>query len=194
MIEPSGWVDRHLPVAGTGCDRHRWLIDWACGQGRNSRLALERGWRVLAIDRDQAAIESLVRLHSSKGPPFDREALHTICMDLESDDSVTHLKQAMAERGVKGVGAILVCNYLFRLGWQPMLGLLEPGACLIYETFAQGQEHFGRPRRGAFLLQAGELLAKAQQSQLAILAYEDLVQSHESGKPSARLQRIYARK
>ncbi|NDH30060.1 MAG: class I SAM-dependent methyltransferase, partial [Betaproteobacteria bacterium] len=34
-------------------------MDWACGQGRHSLLALERGWHVLAIDRNEHALEAL---------------------------------------------------------------------------------------------------------------------------------------
>ena len=35
---------------------------------------------------------------------------------------------------------------------------MAEGGVLIYETFTQGQEQFGRPRRADFLLQPGELL------------------------------------
>jgi hypothetical protein len=35
---------------------------------------------------------------------------------------------------------------------------LAPGGVVIYETFAQGNERFGRPRNPDFLLRPGELL------------------------------------
>jgi hypothetical protein len=44
------------------------------------------------------------------------------------------------------------------------------------------------------LLQAGELLAKAQQSNLAIFAFEDVVERDEQSQPIARVQRLWARK
>ncbi|NCV26161.1 MAG: hypothetical protein EBW58_08085, partial [Betaproteobacteria bacterium] len=61
-------------------------------------------------------------------------------------------------------------------------------------TFARGHERFGRPTRGAFLLQPGELLARAQQSHLAVLAFEDVLERNPAGEATARIQRIVARK
>lgn len=193
-LEPSSWVVRHLPAIDAASHPRPWLIDWACGHGRHSRLALGRGWNVFAVDRDDQAIAGLTRWQSPQHPGTDQKNLHAMCIDLETDSTKEQLKKAMAAKAIGGIGAIVVCHYLFRKAWTSMVGLLDPGGYLICETFAQGQERLGRPSRGAFLLQAGELLAKAQQSQLAILAYEDLLQSDESGKPIARLQRLYARK
>jgi hypothetical protein len=44
------------------------------------------------------------------------------------------------------------------------------------------------------LLQPGELLARAQASHLAIIAFEDVVEVNQQGEPAARVQRLYARK
>jgi hypothetical protein len=44
---------------------------------------------------------------------------------------------------------------------------------LIYETFAAGNERFGRPSNPAFLLHPGELLDVVR-GRLRVLAYEDL--------------------
>ena len=44
---------------------------------------------------------------------------------------------------------------------------------LIYETFARGNERYGRPSNPQFLLQPGELLALVQ-GRLRVVAYEDL--------------------
>lgn len=67
--------------------------------------------------------------------------------------------------------AVIVVHYLHR----PLLNLLAeavaPGGRLIYETFARGNEQFGRPRNPDFLLRPRELLDAFQD--LRILAFED---------------------
>jgi hypothetical protein len=60
---------------------------------------------------------------------------------------------------------------------------------LIYETFARGNEIFGKPSNPAFLLSPGELLDLAGSGGLRVLAYEDGV--IERPKP-ARVQRLCA--
>jgi SAM-dependent methyltransferase len=68
--------------------------------------------------------------------------------------------------------AIVVTNYLHR----PLLPLLArsllPGGLLIYETFARGNESYGKPSNPAFLLAPGELLALAGEAGLQVAAYE----------------------
>ena len=83
---------------------------------------------------------------------------------------------------------VLVTNYL----WRPLMAMIvqsvAPGGLLIYETFAAGNERFGRPSNPAFLLKPGELLA-AVQGRLEPIAYEHLEVT--SPKP-AMVQRIAA--
>jgi hypothetical protein len=61
---------------------------------------------------------------------------------------------------------------------------------LIYETFARGNERFGKPSNPAFLLQPGELL-DAVRGKLRVVAYEDRVVSEPR---EAAIQRIAARR
>jgi SAM-dependent methyltransferase len=85
--------------------------------------------------------------------------------------------------------AIVVTNYLHR----PLLPLLveglEPGGVLVYETFARGNERFGKPSNPAFLLAPGELL-EAVRGRLEVVAYECL--AVDEPRPAA-LQRLCAR-
>ncbi len=67
---------------------------------------------------------------------------------------------------------------------------VAPGGLLLYETFAAGNERFGRPRNPNFLLRPGELL-DAVRGQLRVLAYEDLEISEP--RPAA-VQRIAAQR
>jgi hypothetical protein len=68
-------------------------------------------------------------------------------------------------------GAVIVTNYLHRPLFPTLRSALAPGGVLLYETFAAGNERFGRPSNPDFLLRPGELLRAADG--LRILAYED---------------------
>jgi hypothetical protein len=67
--------------------------------------------------------------------------------------------------------------------------MLAAGGVLIYETFAQGNEAFGKPSNPNFLLKAGELLTLAQRHGLKVVAYEDI---YEDKPKPAMMQRICA--
>ena len=85
--------------------------------------------------------------------------------------------------------AIVVTNYLHRPLFAQLAASLRDDGVLIYETFALGNEAFGKPSNPAFLLAHGELLAHAAAHGLAPIAYEDgLV---ELPKP-AMVQRLCA--
>ena len=43
-------------------------------------------------------------------------------------------------------------NYLFRKNFYKILNLVKLGGHLIYETFAQGNQIYGRPKNPNFLL------------------------------------------
>jgi hypothetical protein len=58
---------------------------------------------------------------------------------------------------------------------------------LIYETYAAGNERFGRPTNPNFLLRPGELL-EAVRGHMHVVAYEDVV----TEEPRAAVQRICA--
>ncbi|GMV47360.1 MAG: hypothetical protein AMXMBFR66_27580 [Pseudomonadota bacterium] len=149
LAEPSSWLRRWahlLPAGGT-------VLDLACGSGRNLRWLAARGWRVTGVDRDAAAVAPL------------RAAGEIVVADLERGP------WPLAGRCFD---AIVVTNYL----WRPLLPRLgtslAAGGVLIYETFAQGQQRFGRPSNPEFLLQPGELLRAF--AALYIVAYEDGVE------------------
>lgn len=83
---------------------------------------------------------------------------------------------------------VVVVNYLHRPLFAAILGALAQGGVLIYETFALGQEQYGRPTNPNFLLRPGELLELVR-GRLRVVAYEDVL---ESGPPPARRQRLCA--
>ena len=85
---------------------------------------------------------------------------------------------------------IIVTNYLYRPIFENIIDGLEKDGVLIYETFAKGNEKFGKPHNPDYLLKPGELI-RFTLDKLHILAYEDLTIAWP--KP-ARLQRICAKK
>jgi SAM-dependent methyltransferase len=131
------------------------VLDLACGGGRHARHLAALGHAVLALDRDPAA------LALAAGP-----GITTSQLDLEAADAVWPFAAAR-------FSAIVVTNYLHRPLFEAMLGSLAPDGMLLYETFAAGNEQFGRPSNPAFLLVPGELLTIAAAHGLQVVAYED---------------------
>lgn len=147
------------------------VLDLACGSGRHSRFFLERGHRVLAVDRDPSRLGDLA----------GHARLEILACDLEDGSKATLFERRF--------GGIVVTNYLHRPLFAPIAAALAPGGVLIYETFAKGNERFGKPSNPDFLLDRGELLS-AFAGPLSIVAYEDV--EVEEPRPAA-VQRICAR-
>jgi SAM-dependent methyltransferase len=165
LEKPSAWVVRFAPLIPKGA----LALDLACGSGRHSQLLANLGHSVLSVDQDISAIQTG---HSS--------AITPKCLNLEED--------AWPLSGSK-FGGIVVTNYLYRPHLDRLPELLEEGGILIYETFALGNEKFGKPSNPNFLLNSGELLAFATRHSLKVLAYEDIYV--DEPKP-AMVQRICA--
>jgi SAM-dependent methyltransferase len=159
----SPWIERwaHLvPANGT-------VLDVACGHGRHSRFFARRGCRVTSVDRDAAALASIgtageaVQADIENGPwPFAGRTFD----------------------------AVVVTNYLWRALLPTIVGSVAPGGVLLYETFAAGNEAFGKPSRPDFLLQPGELLRAC--ASLEVVAFEQ----GRLGGPPRVIQRIAARR
>jgi len=147
---PSDWVRRFA----SRIPRHGAVLDVACGGGRHSRLLAGCGHRVVAVDRNAEAIGQLAGVMG----------VDARVADLESEP--------WPFPGERFAG-IVVTNYLHRALLPTLVESLAPGGVLIYETFALGNERFGRPSNPAFLLRPGELLA-AVRGRLRVIAYEDL--------------------
>jgi SAM-dependent methyltransferase len=163
---PSVWIARWAPVMPAGE-----TLDLACGSGRHARLLAGLGHPVTAVDRDDAA------LALAAGP-----GITTLRHDLEAPGG----RWPFAAGRFAG---IVVTNYLHRPLLADLAASLAPGGVLVYETFAIGNEAFGKPSNPAFLLAPGELLAFAAAHGLQVLAYEDGVLAQP--RP-ARVQRLCA--
>ena len=77
---------------------------------------------------------------------------------------------------------------LYRPILPALVSVVADGGVLLYETYAAGNEQFGKPSRPEFLLQPGELL-EAVRGRLRVVAFEDL--TLDQPRPAA-VQRIVA--
>lgn len=165
LENPSAWVVRWsdwIPDGGR-------VLDLACGTGRHARHLAARGHPVESVDRDPAILARLdgvpgvsIRSADLEGGPWPYEG--------------------------ELFAGIVVTQYLHRPLFPRLLAALAPQGVLIYETFAAGNERYGRPSNPAFLLNRGELL-EVVRGRLRVIAYEDL----EVAEPKpAMIQRICA--
>ena len=141
----SPWIARWAHLVPEGAR----VLDVASGRGRHARFFTGRGCKVTAVDRDEEALRSIAA---------DAEKIHA---DIENGP------WPFAGRTFD---AVIVTNYL----WRPLLPAIAqavaPGGCLLYETFALGNEAYGKPSRPDFLLRPGELLTAF--ASLETIAYE----------------------
>lgn len=150
IAAPSGWIVRwadRVPAGGA-------VLDVACGNGRHARCFAARGHPVEAVDRDAAMVAGL------SGVP----GITARCADLEGGP--------WPYEGWQFAG-IVVTHYLHRPLFPRLLSSLGPGGVLIYETFAAGNERYGRPSNPDHLLRPGELL-EVVRGRLRVVAYEEL--------------------
>ena len=160
---PSAWVRRFLPLIKPG----GLVLDLAAGSGRHSRLLRDSGFAVCAVDRDVAGLL-----------PLAETGCEVRRIDLETGRAWP--------LGTMYDG-IVVANYLHRPLLSTIGQALAPGGILIYETFALGNERFGRPRNPDFLLRPGELLEAF--AMLTVVAFE---QGEITAPRPAVIQRIAA--
>src|SRR6185369_11971594 len=159
---PSTWIERFVALVPPGSA----VLDVAAGGGRHSRFFVQRGHPVVAVDRDIAAL---------RGP-----GIEPVIADLEGGNPWP--------LGARRFGGVIVTNYLHRPILDAIVGAVAPGGVLLYETFAVGNERFGKPSNPDFLLRPGELL-EAVRDRLRVVAYEDV---EVSAPRPAMVQRIAA--
>ena len=158
---PSDWIARFAHLVRPQGQ----VLDIACGLGRHMRMFHASNHPVTGIDRAQEAIDAVANLGQA------------IQADIENSPWPLPGQQ---------FDAVVVTNYLWRPLWAQILDSVKPGGVLLYETFGQGNEVFGKPSRPDFLLAPGELLKICEG--WTIVAYEH-GQLHQ---PERVVQRIAA--
>lgn len=144
---PSPWVRRW---AGLIQPRGS-VLDLACGYGRHARYLAALGFAVVAVDRDPAALATLESLGGIEARLADLEGAPWPFAAARFD-------------------GVVVTNYLHRPLFGNLVASLRAGGVLIYETFAAGNEEYGRPSNPEFLLRPNELLQSVEP--LALVAFE----------------------
>jgi SAM-dependent methyltransferase len=133
------------------------VLDVACGGGRHGRYLAQLGYSITSVDLDVAKLRARESLDPSPTP------IEIVEADLEGS------AWPFADRMFDG---IVVVNYLHRPHIPLLIDALAPGGALLFDTFAVGNERYGRPRNPAYLLAPGELL-RAFGAALDVVAYAD---------------------
>ncbi len=147
LSAPSAWIERWHGMFGDG----KTVLDLACGSGRHGRLFLGNGARVTFVDIDTDGLNDL------KG----NSRATVVQADLENAD------WPLPNRTFD---AVVVTNYLHRPLFRNIVSAVAPGGWLFYETFAVGNERYGRPCNPDFLLKHDELKHSVE-GELEIVGY-----------------------
>jgi rhodanese-related sulfurtransferase len=137
---PSSWLLANADLLPPARGR---ALDVACGRGRHALLLAAAGFEVRAMDRDEAALESLDATARRLGLPVAVERI-----DLEAGEP---------DLGDGAYALVTVFLYLHRPLFPALTRAVAPGGLLLYETFTVDQAALGRPTNPAFLLEHGEL-------------------------------------
>lgn len=165
---PSDWVRRfHSLIRPSGN-----VLDLACGSGRHTHFFLDKGFFVTAVDRE---IDELKEFSSLK-------RLEILKYDIEGSE-----EWPFSDRTFDGV---IVVNYLYRPIFPKLSEVIAKDGLLIYQTFFEGNEVFGRPRNPDFLLKPNELL-DVFGNKLKIICFE---QGYVNDPSPAMIQGICCRK
>jgi len=146
---PSPWICRYAQLIRKGGQ----VLDLACGSGRHTRWLADNHWQVNAVDRNEAALAELQQLAN----------VSTMAADLEND---------IWPYSGRRFDGIVVSRYLHRPLLPQLIESLHAGGVLIYETFMDGNERFGRPKNPDFLLRSNELL-EVFFPHMTVIAYQE---------------------
>lgn len=129
---------RHAGVVHAGAC----VFDLAAGRGRHTLFLARRGARVVAFDRNRAALAALC--HAAAGL-----AVLPVALDLET-----------AQLPTGRADLTLVVRYLDRRRFPDFLATVRPGGYFLAETFTVRHRDLGSgPRSPRHLVEPGELPA-----------------------------------
>jgi SAM-dependent methyltransferase len=156
------------------------ILDLACGRGRHARWLAARGLRVVALDRDRAALRALsadAKAAADCIDPLQADAEHAAGLPLRAAQ----------------FGAIIVTRFLHRPLCATLDALLQPGGLLVYETFTKRNRELGQgPANPAFLLEERELVSLFPG--LEVLRFEEGLRLRPDGDGGEWVASLLARK
>jgi len=163
----NGGPDTWLPKVLALIDREKragarlFAVDLGCGEGRDTRELLKRGWRVLAVDSEPEAIERL-RKHPDTAPHLDR---------------LSTLTASMSEASLEGASLIysfLALPYVPKQEWTKLWnaigGAITCGAYFAGNLF--GDRHHYAAYEGVNVV--SESVARALFEPFDVLRFETL--------------------
>ena len=173
LWSPSPFIEREARRERERRQGAGHALDLACGSGRAAVFLALEGWNAEGWDVDASALDRARALAAR----HDADA-RFVQVDLEG---------APPPEPVTPFDLIVVVRYLHRPLFPWLERALAPGGVLLCETFREGQERFGPPRRARHLLRSGELPA----------AFPSLVVEHHEETPAGTpplLARLVARR
>jgi tellurite methyltransferase len=143
LWRPSPFLEAVLPRLPDPRERRRRVLDLAAGAGREAVYLALQGFEVEAWDHDREVLERAAAMARRHGVSIATEV-----RDLE----VREPRLPLEDRDV-----VMVFRFLHRPLMPRIASAVAPGGWVIYETYLQGQQRFGRPKHPRFLLDPGEL-------------------------------------
>ena len=144
-------------------------LDIGCGSGRDSILLAKNGFKVIAIDNKQYALDKLDSF-------AEKSQVAVKTQNLDCEKNLQNLIEMIKKENPT---LIMQSRYLHR----PLLDIykehLPKGAIVAIHTFLEGAAKFGSPKNPAFLLKNNEL-AKVYQNWDMLL---DELHTIEDGRP-----------
>ena len=143
LWRPSPFLEAVLPRLPDPRAARRRALDLAAGAGREAVYLAMQGYQVEAWDHDRDVLERAAAMAERHGV-----AIATQVRDLEIREPVLPL----GDRDL-----VTVFRFLHRPLMPRIAAAVAPGGYVVYETYLQGQQRFGRPKHPRFLLDPGEL-------------------------------------
>lgn len=121
------------------------VLDLASGSGRNGHYLINNDIPVIFSDiRNEALEETKQKITSNKNHLAQ-------FWQVDFEQETNELKDKL-------FSGVMVFRYLHRPLFENIKNAILPGGFIVYETFTQGNEMYGRPKNPDFLLTKGELI------------------------------------
>ncbi|MBV68509.1 MAG: hypothetical protein CMJ08_01745 [Pelagibacterales bacterium] len=150
--EASDWVKFCVNTINKAPD-NKIALDLACGSGRHSIFLSNKGYKVISVDLNFFYLTSFYKYNIFK-----------IRSDIENLNAWPFKDEVF--------DLIVVTNFLNRLIFKSIKESMKRNGYLIYETFGEGHERFGRPKNKDYLLQKDELLNLTKN--MSLIYYEEI--------------------